>query len=64
MMEPTDVVKIFTASLAGHKKYKACGIYDGEVLIITHITQLGKSGLFRSWKEELFEELTQKRSQG
>ena len=44
-MKKTDMVKIFTASLAGLRKYKAYAVYDGEALVITHITQIG--GFFK-----------------
>jgi len=52
---PTPVLKILTVSLADVSKYKAYAVFNGEQLIITHITQL--RGMFNTWRDDLIKEV-------
>ena len=52
---PTPVLKILTVSLSDVSKYKAYAVFNGEQLIITHITQL--RGMFSAWRDDLIQEV-------
>ncbi|MFA7462832.1 MAG: hypothetical protein WCY59_06800, partial [Anaerovoracaceae bacterium] len=58
----TDPVKILAVSLSGIQKHKAYAVYDGEVLIVTHVVRI--HGVFGSWKDALIEEIQSKRKAG
>jgi hypothetical protein len=54
--------KIMTVSLSHSQRAKAYGIYDGNILVVTHIEPI--LGLFSFWEKKLQEEIQQKNKQG
>jgi hypothetical protein len=60
-MEP---LKIFTVCLTDRRKFKAYAVYDGENLVITHVSTISGGALLSSWKKGLSAEIEEKRSKG
>lgn len=52
---PTPILKILAVSLADVSKYKAYAVFNGEQLIITHVTQL--RGMFNTFRDDLIQEV-------
>lgn len=49
------ILKILAVSLADVSKYKAYAVFNGEQLIITHVTQL--RGMFNTFRDDLIQEV-------
>ncbi len=58
----TEPLRILAVSLAGIQKHKAYAVYDGEVLIVTHVLRI--DGSYPSWRGPLVDEIHAKRNDG
>ncbi|MFH1984791.1 MAG: hypothetical protein ABIL58_23365 [Pseudomonadota bacterium] len=58
----TEPIKILAVSMTGLTKHKAYAVYDGEKLIVTHISEI--KGAFVTWRDALIEEIEGRRAEG
>lgn len=57
-----NILKIMAISLMGNQRSKAYAVFNGEQLVVTAVLPI--SGMFRSWRQQLIEEIADKQDKG